>query len=153
MDNRPDPLPPVVAAFGFAGLIPPAAAAAALVLLPVGAPREFAWIGLVFYGALIFSFLGGTWWAFTAARPGAGRLLMAVGPSLLALIVLMLLISPVSRPYAALLLAAAIALSPLADRALDADGLTPGWWMRLRVPLSVGLTLCVATAAWRAPIG
>ena len=110
-------------------------------------------MGLVFYGALIFSFLGGTWWAFTAARPGAGRLLLAVGPSLLALVILLMLVSPLSRPYAAALLAAAIALSPLADKALDADGLTPGWWMRLRMPLSIALALCVALAAWRAPMG
>ncbi len=153
MDRRPDRLPPIVAAFGFAGLTPPVAAAAALFLLPAGAPREFAWVALVFYGALIFSFLGGTWWAFTAARPSTGRLLLAIGPSLLALVILLLLVSPLSRPYAAALLAAAIALSPIADKALDADGLTPAWWMRLRVPLSVGLALCVALAAWRVPMG
>lgn len=153
MSQHPDRLPRIVAAFGFAGLIPPVTAAAGLFLLPPGSPREFAWVALVFYGALIFSFLGGTWWAFTAARPGAGRLLLAVGPSLLALATLLLLISPLSRPYAAALLAAAIALSPLADKALDADGLTPGWWMRLRVPLSIGLALCVVVAAWRVPIG
>ena len=151
MDRRPDRLPPVVAAYGFAGLIPPVAAAAGLVLLPPGSPREFTWVALIFYGALIFSFLGGTWWALTAARPGAGRLAIAVGPSLLALVILMLLVSPVTRPHAAWLLAAAVLLSPLADQALAADGLTPGWWMRLRVPLSIGLALCVAVAAWRAP--
>ncbi len=153
MEHRPDRLPPLVAAFGFAGLIPPVVAAAGLFLLPPGSPYEFAWVALVFYGALIFSFLGGTWWAFTAARPGAGRLLLAVGPSLLALVILLMLVSPLSRPYAAALLAAAIALSPLADKALEADGLTPGWWMRLRVPLSIGLALCVAVAALRVPIG
>lgn len=153
MSQHPDRLPPIVAAFGFAGLIPPVAAAVGLFLLPPGSPRDFAWVGLVFYAALIFSFLGGTWWAFTAARPGAGRLLLAVGPSLLALVILLLLVSPLSRPYAAALLAAAIALSPLADKALDAEGLTPGWWMRLRVPLSIGLASCVVVAAWRVPIG
>ena len=149
--DRPDRLPPAVAAFGFAGLIPPIAGAAGLFVLPVGGPREFAWVALVFYAALIFSFLGGTWWAFTAARPSAGRLLIAVGPSLLALVILLLLLSPVTRPHAAWLLAAAILLSPLADRALGAEGLTPGWWMRLRVPLSVGLAICVAIAALRVP--
>ncbi len=153
MDRRPDRLPPAIAAFGFAGLLPPAAAAAALLLLPAGPPREFAWVALVFYGALIFSFLGGTWWAWSAARPSAGRLLLAVTPSLLALVIMLLLLSPLTRPYAAALLAAAIALSPLVDRALHADGLTPEWWMRLRVPLSVGLALCVAVAAWRVPVG
>lgn len=151
--NRPDRLPPAIAAFGFAGLLPPVVAAAALFLLPAGSARQFAWVGLVFYGALIFSFLGGTWWAFSAARPSAGRLLLAVTPSLLALVILLLLLSPLTRPYAAALLAVAIVLSPLADQALRADGLTPRWWMRLRVPLSTGLALCVAAAAWQAPTG
>jgi hypothetical protein len=41
----------------------------------------------------------------------------------------------------------------MVDRALRADGLTPAWWMRLRVPLSLGLALCVAVAAWRVPPG
>ena len=153
MDRRPARLPRVVALFGFAGLLPPIAAAAALFLAPDPASRQFAWVLLIFYGALIFSFLGGTWWAFTATRPSAGRLLLAVGPSLLALVILLMLVSPLTRPYAAALLAAAILLSPLADYPLSAEGLTPAWWMKLRVPLSVGLALCVGLAAWRAPLG
>lgn len=151
MTQRPDRLPPIVAAFGFAGLIPPVLAAAALLLLPAGAMQRFAWVALVFYGALIFSFLGGTWWAFSAARPSVGRLTLAVGPSLLALVILLLLVSPLTRPYAAALLAVAVASSPLVDQALWAEGLAPRWWMRLRVPLSVGLALCLAVAAWHAP--
>ena len=151
--DHPDRLPPIVAAFGFAGLVPPVAAAVALFVLPAGAPREFAWVALLFYGALIFSFLGGTWWAFAAARPGAGRLLLAVGPTLLALVILLLLVSPATRPHAAWLLAASILSSPLVDQAFRADGPTPGWWMKLRLPLSVALAACVAIAALHAPLG
>ena len=47
---------------------------------------------------------------------------------------------------------AAVLLTPLVDRRLAALGLAPHWWMRLRVPLSVGLALLtaiVAVLAWR----
>jgi hypothetical protein len=147
---EPARLPRPVALFGFAGLIPPVALALAVLLLPADGWERLAWVALVFYAALIFSFLGGTWWAFAARDPRPVWLLLAVTPSLLAAALLLLLLAPATRGLAAPLLAVAILLSPLADRALAAAGLTPAWWMRLRVPLSVGLALCVA-AAWRAP--
>jgi putative flippase GtrA len=151
-----DRLPLPVAAFGFAGLLPPALAAAAVALLPAGGWQQLAWVGLIFYAALIFSFLGGTWWAFAAREPRprtlAVWLLLAVTPSLLGLALLLLLLAPATRALATPLLAAAIFVSPLVDRALSAAGLTPGWWMKLRVPLSVGLAACVAVAAWRVPL-
>lgn len=150
-DPRPARLPPAAAAFGFAGLLPPVAAAAALFVLD-GEWVQLDWVLLVFYAALIFSFLGGTWWSFSAAEPRAGWLLMAVGPSLLALALLLLMIPVATRTAATVLLALAIAASPLADKALAAHGLTPAWWLRLRVPLSIGLALCVAVAALRAPV-
>ena len=66
-----DRIPLSVALFGFAGLIPPVLAAGAVALLPAGGWQQLAWVLLVFYGALIFSFLGGTWWAFAAREPRA----------------------------------------------------------------------------------
>lgn len=162
MTSRPPArVPRAVVALGGAGLLPPAAAAAGLFVLPAGSPQQFAWVLLIFYGALIFSFLGGTWWAFAsrgmigraAEAPGAGWLLAAVTPSLLALVLLLLLLSPATRPAAAALLAAAIGLSPLIDAMLVGADLAPAWWMRLRVPLSAGLAACVALGAWRAPLG
>lgn len=147
-----DRIPPSVALFGFAGLIPPALAAVAVVALPAGGWQQFAWVGLVFYGALIFSFLGGTWWAFAAREPRPVWLLLAVTPSLLGLALLLLLLAPVTRGLATPLLAIAILLSLLVDRALFAARLTPSWWMRLRVPLSIGLAACVAVAAWQVPL-
>jgi hypothetical protein len=150
----PIPRPPrAVVAFGYAGLLPPTACAAAVAALPDGAWRQLAWVTLVYYAALIFSFLGGAWWAFAARAPRPAWLAMAVAPSLLSLALLLLLLAPATRAWAAPLLAAAILVSPLADRALLSAGLAPPWWMRLRVPLSVGLAACVAVAAWRAPLG
>ncbi len=149
-------VPIAVAAFGGAGLLPPIAAAAGLFLAPAGSPQQFAWVVLVFYGALIFSFLGGTWWAFAAQGeqyPRAGWLLAAVTPSLVALVVLLLVLAPGTRPAAAALLAAGILVSPVVDGMLASAGLTPAWWMRLRGPLSLVLAICVAIGAWRAPPG
>lgn len=153
MSARSRHLPASAAAFGFAGLLPPIAFAAGLFVLPSGAPQQFAWVALVFYGALIFSFLGGTWWAFAAPRPRVGWLAMAVAPSLFALLLLLLMLAPATRPASAALLGGAILVSPVADGALASAGLTPAWWMRLRVPLSIGLATCVALGAWRAPLG
>lgn len=152
----PASVPASIIAFGGAGLLPPIAAAAGLFVLPAGSPQQFAWVALMFYGALIFSFLGGTWWAFAArgeAAPRAGWLLAAVMPSLLALALLLLVLAPGTRPAAAALLAAGILSSLLVDGMLVSAGLAPAWWMRLRVPLSVGLATCVALGAWRAPLG
>ncbi len=149
-------VPTAVAAFGGAGLLPPIAAAAGLFVAPAGSPQQFAWVVLVFYGALIFSFLGGTWWAFAARgeeRRRAGWLLAAVTPSLVALVVLLLVLAPGTRPAAAALLAAGILVSPIVDGMLASAELTPAWWMRLRVPLSLVLAICVALGAWRAPLG
>lgn len=147
----PRKVPRSVLAFGGAGLIPPVATAGALIALPAEPARDIAWIVLVFYGQAILSFLGGTWWTFAARAPRAGLLALAIAPSLIAVALLLAMLSPALRMPATALLALAIAATPLADRALGA--LTPTWWMRLRVPLSIGLALCVAVAAWRTPGG
>ncbi|MGI4730228.1 MAG: DUF3429 domain-containing protein [Janthinobacterium lividum] len=152
----PARVPAAVAVFGGAGLLPAIAAVAGLFVAPAGSPQQFAWVILIFYGALIFSFLGGTWWAFAARGEGSPRaewLLAAVSPSLVSLVVLVMVLAPGTRPAAAVLLAAGILLSPLVDGMLLSAGLAPAWWMRLRVPLSVGLAGCVALGAWRAPLG
>ena len=145
------PLPVMV--LGAGGLLPPVAGVAALLMLPAGMPRDLAWVLLVFYAALIFSFLGGTWWAFSASEPRASWLVMAVLPSLVAVGLLLLTLDPGTRRWAVALLAVAICASPLADRTLGLAGLTPRWWLVLRVPLSIGLAACVAVAAWQLPTG
>jgi hypothetical protein len=104
-------------------------------------------VGFLFvYAALIFSFLGGTWWAFALQeeRPAFVLLLLAVIPSLAG----WALMAARQQTLAGYTLSALILLSPLVDAWLHRRGLTPSWWMSLRVPLSVGLALMVAVTTW-----
>ncbi len=123
---------------GFAGLIP-AFVALGLVL---GGPPE--WQGAAFragalYAGLILSFLGGAWWGL-ATRAKAAKAWplygLAVIPTLAALALLMLL-----TPGWLVVLGGLIVLTLPVDRLLVKSGLAPADWMRLRVPLSVGLGL------------
>ena len=143
-------MPSNVAWLGYAGLLPPAALLVADKLWFGAHPPVLA--GLVpFYAALIFSFLGGCWWAFALReeRPSTTLLVLGVLPSLLcfALIGVAFLIGPVP---ATLVLASLIALSPLADALLKVRSLVPYWWIRLRVHLSMGLAALTALSVYRA---
>ncbi|MEM7060772.1 MAG: DUF3429 domain-containing protein [Pseudomonadota bacterium] len=125
-------VPPAAAQLGYAGLLPFAA-------LVVGSIAGFEWAsnGLMFYGALILSFMGGCRWGFAAAPLGAGPafrpLAISVLPALYAWCALML-------PFraAALTLAAGFFILFLADRALTLQGGAPAWWTALRLPLTLG---------------
>lgn len=135
--------PPLARLLGYAGLLPQAAAVAALAL---GAQGRFT-IGVLgfTYAALILSFLGGAWWglAARAERPPAWAWTAAIAPSLVALAAIGTVLSyriPLSQ-IAVGLLGASILLSPLVDRAFVQAGIAPRWWMRLRLPLSLGLGL------------
>lgn len=141
MDVRGPPL--AVLALGYAGLLPP--------LPGIVLRASDLWpdpqlsgmlllLGLV-YGGLILSFLGGMWWgAACARREGAALsawLQLAVMPSLLALLALAACVG--NARIGGALLAVALVATLLVDRKLVANGIVPGWWMRLRVPLSCGL--------------
>jgi hypothetical protein len=120
---------------GWLGLLP---AVAAVVAAGLGAQplRELAFRAGALYAGLILSFLGGAWWGLAArARERAWLLYgVAVVPSLAALALLLLMDAP-----GVILMGVLILSTLLVDRALDGFGLTPANWMRLRVPLSVGL--------------
>lgn len=103
-----------------------------------------------FYAALIFSFVGGTWWGLSAAAsagesqvaPPAWLWGASVLPSLIALATLLPWLTGEPWPGPSLvLLGLALAASPLIDRRAAMLGLTPPWWMGLRVLLSGGLGL------------
>lgn len=134
---------------GLAGLLPQLAAAA--VVLSGDGPLHFSALSLAYaYAALILSFLGGLWWGIGAAHPHppAWLWVAAVAPSLVALATAVpwALGEPWPGPSLAVLGAALIAALGV-DRLLVRHGLTPAWWMSLRVPLSVGLgglTLLIA---------
>ena len=141
MEHR-NPLPAWASRFGYAGIIPQAVFAAMAV-----AGDEAKWIaqaGGFAYAALIFSFLGGVWWAHALAAP-APRLrhfVIAVAPSLIGLASFMPWVFglPWPAPYLAVL-GVLLALSPLADRLLFNDNRPAPAWLTLRGRLSVALGL------------
>lgn len=131
-------LPRPARLLGWSGLLPAAAALAAVLLAPPPVP-EFAFRAGALYAGLILSFLGGAWWGL-ATRAGPERAwplyLVAVVPSLAAL-ALLLGMTPVRLVVLGLLVMATLPV----DRALVGLGLAPAGWMQLRVPLSLALGL------------
>ncbi|GGE79615.1 hypothetical protein GCM10011404_10320 [Sphingomonas prati] len=126
-------------ALGVAGLLPQMAAVLATLL-------ELDWLNApamaLIYGALILSFLGGSWWGIALTR-AEGRwrsilLLLGIGASLIGFCVQGL---AGASPMRALLivLGAAILSSWLVDRVLVREGMIGRWWGWLRLVLSVGL--------------
>jgi hypothetical protein len=141
MASTPDPaparVPPVARWLGLAGLVP-AGAAVAMVLLPAAAEWRYLAVSAgAIYAALILSFLGGAWWGL-AARSGAavpaGTWVLAVLPSLSAWALLIAL-----APARIVALGVLLILCLMVDRLLVAQGVAPGWWMQLRIPLSLAL--------------
>lgn len=126
---------------GYAGLVP---AFTALGIAAFAPPewRELAFRAGALYAGLILSFLGGAWWGL-ATRAGPERAwplyILAVIPSLVALVLLLLL-----TPERLILLGGLIALTLPVDRLLLKMGLAPANWMKLRIPLTVGLSVATA---------
>jgi hypothetical protein len=135
-DMQGQDLPAAARWLGMAGLLPAVASVAALLLpLDAGVQLLAAHAGAV-YAALILSFLGGTWWGF-AARAGVSGWSpwgLAVMPALAAWALLMAL-----APARIVALGVLVMASLMIDRLLVDRGIAPGWWMRLRTPLSLGL--------------
>ena len=136
--------PPVVPRWlGLAGLLPQLAVVA--VVLSGDGPLRFSALSMGYaYAALILSFLGGLWWGLAARadHPPEWIWVAAIAPSLIALgsAVPWALGEPWPGPSLAVLGVALIAALGV-DRLLVREGLTPRWWMSLRVPLSLGLGL------------
>lgn len=140
-------MPPTARILGLAGLLPSIACLVAM--LAGGEAVWFLALAIAYaYAALILSFLGGLWWGLAAARPDAPHWIygIAVAPSLVAL--------ASAIPWAfgdewpgpsLLLLGVMLLLSLIVDFRLAALGIAPGWWIGLRLPLSLGLgTLTLA---------
>ena len=132
--ERRIPAAPLV--LGLAGLLPPLAGAAAI-SLDLGGFGYVAREATLLYAALIASFLGGSWWAFAsrAERPSWLLMLISVVPSLTAWAMLLALDALNAGTGLALL----ILLTPLVDLQLQRAALTPPWWLRLRILLSLTL--------------
>ncbi|GEM73780.1 DUF3429 domain-containing protein [Sphingomonas aquatilis] len=124
---------------GYAGLLPQIAAAATCAFDQTTQTGGMFAFG---YAALILSFLGGIWWGFAmCAGVRQGEIAcLAVAPSIVAAGLILLSVGGViSLALALVLLGVAVLLTLLVDRRLTAQGITPGGWMALRVPLSLGL--------------
>ena len=100
----------------------------------------------LFYGSVILSFMSGVLWGFATRTSGARAVtgyVLSVIPALWAF--LMTGGGPVSAGtnlifgFAGLL---------LLDYAFSTWGLTPGWWMRLRVLLTAIVVLCLSVGVW-----
>lgn len=143
-------MPPVGrAAFllGFAGLLPQMAALALVIAghgdggidraIAHGLGRALA-LG---YGALILSFLGGMWWGLAMrCDAGQGRLAaVAVLPALVAGALVAATLATGLIGWGLVALGVAVLLTLPVDRHLVTAGIAPANWMRLRVPLSIGL--------------
>ena len=129
---------------GFAGLLPQVAA-----VLAAGWGRwsgvsaalaSGAIVGLV-YALVILSFLGGIWWGFAMRRDaGQGPLAAAaVGPSLAAIALLAVTVFVTGFGWGLVAIGSVLMLTLPLDRALVRSGDAPANWLRLRVPLSLGL--------------
>lgn len=122
---------------GAAGLLP-MVASLALVLLGEG---DAALVGLA-YTLAILSFLGGMWWGFGVRRPPERQLpvlLAAIVPSLIAFTILLATMWFARWDWPLVVAGSTVLLTLPVDRALTRAGDAPGDWMRLRIPLSLGL--------------
>lgn len=133
---EPDKLPVRVPAaawqLGLAGLLPFGALALGVVTGIDGARA-----GLLNYGALILSFMGGCRWGFAAAGLGEGPSVPMLGISVLpALFAWLAMLFPFKA--AAVALAVGFVALYMVDRALTRAGGAPAWWTTLRTPLTIG---------------
>lgn len=131
---------------GLGGLLPALAAC----LVAIAGPVE--WRGhaatvCATYDATILSFLGGAWWGLAARGDGVRSLgtvlAVSVLPALAAWDALL-----IDRGGGLMLIGLLFLATLRGDAWLMRGRLAPAWWLRLRVPLSVGMAaLALATGA------
>lgn len=135
-------LPRLAYWLGLSGLLPQVAVVA--VLLSGDEAGRFTVLALGYaYAALILSFLGGLWWGLAAAastRAPPWLWIASVVPSLVALATAWPWTVGLRWPGPSLVVLGVALIAALGvDAALVRMGLAPPGWMRLRVPLSLGL--------------
>jgi hypothetical protein len=148
MQDTPPPLSKNVLWLGYAGLAPQLIAV--LLLLDGAEMRWIATAGGYGYAALIFSFLGGLWWAIGMLNPAAPKWIFAVAiaPSLIALATFLPWTWGRDWPGPSLwVLSLGLLASPIIDRLVAASVSLPDGWLKLRVHLSLGLGLMTALLA------
>ena len=143
-------VPRIAFVLGLAGLVPQVL----VVLALLGEDPATRFPALAFgyaYAALILSFLGGIWWGLAARAPARAPTWMwfaAVAPSLVALATAWPWMVGLAWPRPSLVVLAIALIAALAvDARLVALAVAPSDWMRLRMPLSLGLGLLTLVAA------
>ena len=155
MEASPPPLSKIAKVFGLAGLLPQLIAV--LFLLDGSGMRWIATAGGFGYAALIFSFLGGIWWAIAMLNRNAPDWIyaVAIAPSLIALATFLPWTWGWNWPGPSLLiLAICLFASPMVDRAIGRVLPLAEGWLALRWQLSSGLgllTAILAVSAFSAP--
>ena len=142
-------IPPIARLLGLSGLLPQLAAVA---LLLSGDPQSrFSALAIAYaYAAIILSFLGGLWWGLAARADSPPRWLWfaSVAPSLIALVTAWPWMVGLRWPGPSLVvLGISLIAALLVDRALVKAGIAPPGWMKLRMPLSLGLGVLTMLAA------
>lgn len=129
---------------GLAGLLPSIASLAAMLAWPE-ADGAAAKAGLA-YAAVIAGVVGGTWLGLAASRatPAALPRYLAISavPGLVGWLAAL-----TQRVTGFAVLAFLFAVLPATDRRLMQDGVTPGWSLGLRRPLSYGMAALLAAKA------
>ncbi len=100
----------------------------------------------LFYGSVILSFMSGVLWGFATKAEGARA---ATGYALSVLPALWAFFMTGGGPVSAgMNLIFGFAALLLLDYAFYTWGLTPSWWMRLRVLLTAIVIACLAVGIW-----
>lgn len=142
MTDAPSGLPRLAFLLGLSGLLPQVAVVA--VLLSGDEVGRFTALSLGYaYAALILSFLGGLWWGLAATAPRRAPewvWVASVVPSLVALATAWPWTVGLPWPGPSLVMLGVALIAALGvDAALVRLAIAPPGWMRLRVPLSLGL--------------
>ena len=128
--------------WGVATLVSPALAQ---LTLDVIGPRFIGPFVLIAYGTVILCFMSGVLWGFAArgAETAWTGYALSVAPALWAFFFVG---GGATRALAALVTGFVLLL--LIDQQFSHWGLTPRWWMRLRLMLTSGVVLCLALGLW-----
>ena len=142
-------IPRVVAWLGYGGLLPFLALAAASVFARLSIGASPLWeAALITYGAAILSFVGALHWGFAMTLRGlsasqrTASYVWSVIPALLAWVAL--LVAPL---VATVLLVGGFTAHYWRDRLLAAHAELPGWYLPMRLRLTMVACLCLATPA------
>lgn len=141
---RPEvPRPALV--LGFSGLIPFVVLGLAVWIVPLGL-SQLLHLLLVAYAMIIVSFMAGAQWGFGSVAPldDPRRLRVLATAVVPALVAWLGAFTPFPWPYAFLL--ATFALVLRFDLRLVGDGLAPAWYPQLRLPLTAGVMVSLASA-------